>query len=231
MGNTVTPVNLTTGRRLEPIDVGGQPAGIAVTPDGKTILVSLVNASSVVPISVASRTAGRPITLPTPRARRRRRWPNRDRHGQRHRPDYEPANGPRRPGEHRQCDQSEGAQAEWPISLESNGNSAQQLAVSPTGDSAFALNYLGVRTVNLTTRTAGSLLAGTYRTTSMAMSPNGKTLYLGQTDESSADSSLIPMNHQLVHSAHLSQRSMVKFPSRQSANRANVLTIVSRDRA
>ena len=165
-----------------------------MTPDGKTILVSLVNASSVVPISVASRTVGRPITFPRP--------------GQ-----GDNVGGPiaidtandialitnlqmdlGAPANIVDVINLKGLQAEWPISLESTGNSAQQLAVTPTGELAFALNYLGVRPINLSTRTAGSLLVGTYRTTSMAVSSNGKTLYLGQTDESSAGSSLVPMN-------------------------------------
>jgi hypothetical protein len=41
---------------------------------------------------------------------------------------------------------------------------------------------------------AGRIFDGTYRTTSIAMSSNGKSLYLDQLDESSAGSALIPMN-------------------------------------
>jgi hypothetical protein len=44
-GTTVTPVDLSTGRRLRAIGVGGQPGGSAITPNGSTVLVPLTKGS------------------------------------------------------------------------------------------------------------------------------------------------------------------------------------------
>ena len=62
-GSTVTPVDLATGRALAPITVGNAPTGIAVTPDGSTVVVTNLNSGSVSTIDTATDTAGPPIAV------------------------------------------------------------------------------------------------------------------------------------------------------------------------
>lgn len=66
----VTPVDLATGTAESTIHAGGGavstlegPAGIAITPDGRTVYVSDQPDNTVIPIDVATRTAGAPISV------------------------------------------------------------------------------------------------------------------------------------------------------------------------
>jgi YVTN family beta-propeller protein len=63
IGNTVTPIDLATGKAGHPITVGNGPVGVAVTPDGSTVFVTNLDSGSVSPISVANDTAGSPIAV------------------------------------------------------------------------------------------------------------------------------------------------------------------------
>ena len=55
--DTVTPVNLTTGKADPAISVGKSPGAIAALPDGKTVYVVNRNSATVTPIDVATDTA------------------------------------------------------------------------------------------------------------------------------------------------------------------------------
>jgi YVTN family beta-propeller protein len=57
----VTPIDLSRGKALSPINVGNAPIGIAVTPDGSTVFVTNLNSESVTPINTASDTAAAAI--------------------------------------------------------------------------------------------------------------------------------------------------------------------------
>jgi YVTN family beta-propeller protein len=57
----VTPVMTATDTAGTPIQVGDDPDGIAITPDGKTAYVSNSSSGSVTPIATATNTAGTPI--------------------------------------------------------------------------------------------------------------------------------------------------------------------------
>jgi YVTN family beta-propeller protein len=63
IGNTVTPIDLTTGKALAPITVGNAPESVTITPDGTTAYVANANSQSVSPIDVAANTAGTPVTV------------------------------------------------------------------------------------------------------------------------------------------------------------------------
>ncbi len=58
----MTPIDVESGEVGDPIAVGSQPHGIAVTPDGKTVYVTH-SGGTVTPIDVASNTAGDPIVV------------------------------------------------------------------------------------------------------------------------------------------------------------------------
>lgn len=61
VGDTVTPVDLATGKALPPIHVGNAPTAVAVSPDGATVYVANSSSGSVTPISVVAGTAGTPV--------------------------------------------------------------------------------------------------------------------------------------------------------------------------
>jgi YVTN family beta-propeller protein len=61
IGHQVTPIDLSTGKALAPINVGNAPVGIAVTADGSTVFVTNLNSESVTPINTASDTAAAAI--------------------------------------------------------------------------------------------------------------------------------------------------------------------------
>ena len=65
--NTVTPIDLTTGKVLSAINAGEGPAGIAVTPNGKTAYVTDAGTSpigtTITPINLTTRHPLPPITV------------------------------------------------------------------------------------------------------------------------------------------------------------------------
>src|ERR1019366_3800569 len=65
--NTVTPINLKTGRAEKPINAGSGPAGIAIAPDEKMAYVTDAGTSpigdTVTPINLATKKALSPITV------------------------------------------------------------------------------------------------------------------------------------------------------------------------
>ena len=63
LGATVTPIDLTTQTAGTPIVVGANPAGIAITPDGKTAYVANFQSNTVTPINLATNTAGAAIPV------------------------------------------------------------------------------------------------------------------------------------------------------------------------
>jgi DNA-binding beta-propeller fold protein YncE len=74
VGDTVTPIDLATGKALKPIKVGLGPQGIAISPDGTTAYVTDAGAipslsqagppaKTVTPIDLATDAAGRAIPV------------------------------------------------------------------------------------------------------------------------------------------------------------------------
>jgi DNA-binding beta-propeller fold protein YncE len=62
--DTVIPISLASGTALAPIRLGvvGYPAGLAISPDGRTIYEA-TSSGAVTPVDVATRHAGRPIRV------------------------------------------------------------------------------------------------------------------------------------------------------------------------
>lgn len=63
IGRTVTPIDLATRKALAPITVGNGPTGIAVSPDGSTVVVTNLDSESVSTISTASKRAAAPVPV------------------------------------------------------------------------------------------------------------------------------------------------------------------------
>jgi len=51
-GDTVTPINLATGKPGRPIKVGKDPAAITITPNGRTAYVSNGLSDTITPIRI-----------------------------------------------------------------------------------------------------------------------------------------------------------------------------------
>ncbi|HLI56591.1 MAG TPA: hypothetical protein VKY26_06085 [Actinomycetota bacterium] len=182
-GTTVTPVNLRTRQRLRPIPVGGQPGGIALTPDGARLLVTLVDRQSVVPISTTGGRVGAPIPLPT----------------------SSPSSVPQRETDPGPIiiDEPEGVafvgnlqedlvfpadvtnvinlktlRAEPPISMGPFADSAQALVATPDGRSVFSMSYLGLLRINVAARRADLAIPNSYLVSAMAI--DNHNLYVSQ---------------------------------------------------
>jgi DNA-binding beta-propeller fold protein YncE len=63
---TVTPVDLTTGTAQTPFDVGSSPAGVALTPDGSTLLAANSGDDTVTPVAITTGTSGLTFSPGTP---------------------------------------------------------------------------------------------------------------------------------------------------------------------
>jgi DNA-binding beta-propeller fold protein YncE len=64
LGFSVTPISMGTGKagRPIPLHMEGGVGGMAFTPDGRTLYVTGFKDNKVIPISVATNTAGKPLT-------------------------------------------------------------------------------------------------------------------------------------------------------------------------
>jgi len=60
-GRTVTSIDVATEAPEPAIHGGGSPASVAVSPDGKTVWVTIQGANTVVPIDAASDVAAVPV--------------------------------------------------------------------------------------------------------------------------------------------------------------------------
>jgi DNA-binding beta-propeller fold protein YncE len=60
---TVTPIDTSTGTAGTPINVGGVPFAIAITPNGRTAYVTDISRNLVIPISTATEKPGRAIKV------------------------------------------------------------------------------------------------------------------------------------------------------------------------
>lgn len=59
----MTPIATATNAPGEPIEVGGGPWAIAITPDGKTAYVINFHSHTVTPVATATNMPGTPITV------------------------------------------------------------------------------------------------------------------------------------------------------------------------
>jgi len=64
-GDTITPISTATDEPGQPIPVGQSPDAMAVTPDGKTVLVlTSAGVSGLTPVDAATNRAGKPVAIP-----------------------------------------------------------------------------------------------------------------------------------------------------------------------
>jgi DNA-binding beta-propeller fold protein YncE len=65
LGFSVTPISIGTGKagKSIPLYMEGGVSSMAITPDGRTLYVASFNDNKVLPISVATNTAGKPLTV------------------------------------------------------------------------------------------------------------------------------------------------------------------------
>jgi len=61
-GDTITPISTATDEPGQPIIVGRSPDAMAVTPDGRTVLV--LTSTGVTPVDAATNRAGKPVAIP-----------------------------------------------------------------------------------------------------------------------------------------------------------------------
>jgi DNA-binding beta-propeller fold protein YncE len=63
-GNTITPISTATEEPGQPIVVGPSPDDMAVTPDGRTVLVlTSLGVTSVTPVDAVTNRAGKPVAI------------------------------------------------------------------------------------------------------------------------------------------------------------------------
>lgn len=63
-GDTITPISTATEEPGQPIVVGPSPDAMAVTPDGRTVLVlTSLGATSITPVDAVTNRAGKPVAI------------------------------------------------------------------------------------------------------------------------------------------------------------------------
>jgi YVTN family beta-propeller protein len=162
---TVTPINTATNAAGAAIAVGGNPTGIAITPDGKTAYVANYGSGTVTPITVASNTAGTPITVGS-----------------------KPASIAITPDGKTAYVSNSGANTVTPITVASNtagapitvGSAPVAVTITPDGKTAFVVNS-GANTVTpiaVASNTAGASIAVGEAPIGIAISPDGASAYV-----------------------------------------------------
>jgi DNA-binding beta-propeller fold protein YncE len=171
----VTPIALATGQAGQPIPIGDGSQQMAISPDGKTILVG---SGSVTLIDTATNTAGKPLAIG---------------HGSPAGAEFSPD------GQTAYVVDGDAGTltpidlvtrtAEKPIKVQ-NGSKVLggplAVAITPDGKTAYVLNPSAdfdhnslVTPVDLATGTAGKPITVTGEADSIAVSPDGQTVYAG----------------------------------------------------
>jgi YVTN family beta-propeller protein len=162
---TVSPINTATNVVDSAITVGTNPAGIAITPDGKTAYVANYGSNTVTPIDTAANIAGGAITVGTGPA-----WIAIT-------PDGKTA-----------YVANYGSNTVIPIDTATNtagtaiavGSAPVGIAISPDGKTVYVANSHAntVTPIDTATNTAGTAIAVGSAPIGIAISPDGKTVYV-----------------------------------------------------
>jgi DNA-binding beta-propeller fold protein YncE len=161
----LTVINAASGRVRKQLRIGTSPSDLAITPNGRTVYVSL--ARGVLPVSTSSNTAGRLIRIAdypgdlviTPNGRTL----------------YVAADGELTPVSTRD------SAAGRPIGHFAPDPNAGTMAVSPDGTTLYALTWwptLSVATIRTATNTAQMAFKSGPDATELVLAPNGKTGYV-----------------------------------------------------
>lgn len=166
-GDTITPVSTATGRPGQPIVVGQSPDAMAVTPDGRTILV--LTSTGVTPVDAATNRAGKPVAI---------------------RGAYAVAVAPGGGTAYVLAMPDPDSQQGFVIPVDIRASTAgtpvkvglnpQQIAFTPDGTMAYVANYASesVTPIQLADGRAGPAIAAGKTPTRLAVSPDGKTVYV-----------------------------------------------------
>jgi DNA-binding beta-propeller fold protein YncE len=165
-GDTITPISTATDEPGQPIVVGRSPDAVAITPDGRTVLV--LTSTGVTPVDAATNRAGKPVAIqgayalavaPGGSTAYVLAMPN---------PDSQ--QGFVIPVRIRT------STAGTPIKV---GLSPVQIAFTPNGTMAYVANYASesVTPIRLADGRAGPLIAAGKIPTRLAVSPDGTTIY------------------------------------------------------
>jgi YVTN family beta-propeller protein len=162
---SVTPINTATNAVGGAITVGKNPAGIAITPDGKTAYVANFGSNSVSPINTATNIAGSPIAVGT-----------------------EPALIAITADGKTAYVANYGSNKVTPITLATNSPGSEiavgihpaGIGITPDGKTAYIVN-LGannVTPITVATNTPGTPIAVGSAPIGIAITPDGKTAYV-----------------------------------------------------
>jgi len=140
-GNAVTPIAVSTNRPGKPIRVGDSPLAAALTPNGKTLYVTVARPAAVVPVSTRTDKPGKAISVALG--------------------PFSIAMAPNGRTAYVVSDLAHGVvtpidtatnTAERPIPA---GNQPAEIAITPDSKTGYVLNQTGVLPINLATNQAG----------------------------------------------------------------------------
>ena len=166
-GDTITPISTSTEEPGQPIIVGRAPEAMAVTPDGRTVLV--LTSNGVTPVDAATNRAGRPVAIQGAYALA-----------------VAPGGGTAYVLAMPDPDSQQGfvvpvpiraSTADTPIKV---GLSPVQIAFTPDGTMAYVANYASgsVTPIRLADGRAGPAIPAGKIPTRLAVSPDGTTVYV-----------------------------------------------------
>ena len=178
-GQSITPVDLVTGKALRPMRFPGQPAGLALYEHGSKAIVSLMNPGAVVTISTRNDHVGTPVRLPTASSGSNDGGPI----------VVDEAFGVALVGNLQQdlmfpspvinVVDLKTLQPEQPISLNAKVASTSGLTVSDNDGYVYVASSEGVVPIAMRDRSVGSAVPGTGFPSALVEDPSGQTLYVG----------------------------------------------------
>jgi len=165
--NTITPISTATDAPGQPITVGPSPQDMAVTPDGRTVLV--LTSTGLTPVDAATNRPGKPVAIQGASALAVA--PGGGTAYVLAMPDSDSQQGSVVPVQVR------ASTAGTPIKV---GLSPLQIAVTPDGTMAYVANYASasVTPIRLAGGRAGPAIAAGKIPTRLAASPDGTTVYV-----------------------------------------------------
>ena len=166
-GDTITPISTSTDEPGQPIIVGRSPQAMAVTPDGRTVLV--LTSTGVTPVDAVTNRAGRPVAIQGAYALA-----------------VAPGGGAAYVLAMPDPDSQQGFVVPVHISASTAGIpikvglSPVQIAFTPDGTMAYVANYASgsVTPIRLADGRAGPAIPAGKIPTRLAVSPDGTTVYV-----------------------------------------------------
>jgi DNA-binding beta-propeller fold protein YncE len=169
-GDTITPISTATDQPGRPIVVGPSPDAMAVTPDGRTVLVlTSTGVTGLTPVDAATNRAGKPVAIQGAYALA-----------------VAPGGGTAYALAMPDADSQQGFVV--PVNIRTStlgqpikvGMAPVQIAFTPDGTMAYVANYASesVTPIRLADGRAGPAIAAGKIPTQLAVSPDGATVYV-----------------------------------------------------